>query len=112
MQATNPQLPANDDIAVKRQIVRQSLDEIAEKVGERLAQTNLNRSVFLTAPNSGDSVVMVATPLDPSDEDWSRAVEIVCEIVSALLDGMKLKSRELIYATARSTMCAADVTAE
>jgi hypothetical protein len=37
--------------------------------------------LFLTVPNSGNSLATVAAPIDPPDEDWSRVAAIVCQII-------------------------------
>ena len=54
----------------------------------------------------------MATPLDPSDYEWSQVTEIVCETVSERLNGLKLRSREMMCVMVDAGMAAADVTAD
>jgi hypothetical protein len=42
---------------------------------------------------SGASLVTVAIPIDPPDDDWSRVMVIVCQIVEEQFDTGKLRSR-------------------
>jgi hypothetical protein len=70
-----------NDIASQREIIRQSLDEIASDIGMALRDVGITFPVFITARNSGDSLATIATPLDPSDHDWERATAIVCQII-------------------------------
>jgi hypothetical protein len=88
-------LAADDSIEAKREIVRQSLDEIGVEIRKELQDADLNYAVYLVVPGSGDAVVSMMTPLDPSDEDWSRIGDIVREILSDYLDGMGLRCVEL-----------------
>lgn len=58
----------------------------------------------------GELVATIATPLDPSDDDWSRAAAIVCEIIGKKVGGGRLRSRELPCAVANSApMSAAEL---
>ena len=102
----------DDRIDAQRDLIRQSLDEIANDVGMMLRDAGLTCPVFLTVPNSGNSLTTVATPIDPSDEDWSRVMAIVSQIVEERIGTGKLRSRELRCAMATATMTAAEVTAD
>ena len=51
-------------------------------------------------PRSGDSLVSIATPLDPSDDNWERATAIACEVIGRWLGVEKLRSRPMICAIA------------
>jgi hypothetical protein len=104
-------LTAENQIESKREIIRDCLDEIIVVVESRLREAGLSSTIFLTVPYSGDSVLTMATPLDPSDELWSHIVKIVCEIVSERLNGLKLRSRDMVCAMVNAAMSAADVTA-
>jgi hypothetical protein len=103
---------ASSQIESKREIIRECLNEIIVDVERRMRAAGLNSAIFLTVPNSGDAVASIATPLDPPDDLWSRIVEIVCEVVSERLDGLKLRSQDMICAMANGAMSAADVTAD
>jgi hypothetical protein len=70
----------------------------------------LHFPVYVTVRNSGDSLATIATPLDPSDEEWSRATAIVCEVIEKKVGSGKLTSRALPCAVANSApMSAAEV---
>jgi hypothetical protein len=94
----------------QREIIRQSLNEIAADIGMTMRDAGLNFPVFLTVRDSGDSLATIATPLDPSDDDWSRAAAIVCQIIEKKVGSGKLRSRELLCAVANAApMSAAEV---
>jgi hypothetical protein len=107
-----PDSATEDQIESKREIIRGCLNEIIVDVESRLRAEGLSSAIFLTVPNSGDAVVSMATPLDPSDEDWSHIVEIVCGTVSERLNGLKLRSQDMICGAVNAKMGAADVTAD
>ena len=102
-----------NDIESQREIIRQSLDQIASDIGMALRDVGITFPVFITARNSGDSLATIATPLDPSDHDWERAAAIVCQIIGKRIGDVGLRSRELLCAVANSPpMIAADVTTD
>ena len=103
-------LPADTQIESKREIIRACLADVVVEIGDRLREAGLNAPIFLTVPLSGDAIVTMATPLDPTDDEWSHVTKIVCKTVSDRLDGIKLRGREMICAMANSTMVAADLT--
>ena len=107
-----PQLIEPTTPDAQREIIRQSLDEIATEVGTALRDAQLDFPVFLTVPNSGDSLATMACPLDPSDGDWSHASAIVCRIIGQRLGDARLCGRSLHCAVANATMGAAEVMAE
>jgi hypothetical protein len=96
----------------QREIIKQSLNEIAADVGNALRDAHLDFPVFLTVPTSGDSLATMASPLDPSREDWSHASAIVCRIIGQRLGDALLHGRPLHCAVANATMGAVDVMAE
>lgn len=55
-----------------------------------------------------------ATPLDPSDDDWQQASDIICRIMEEKIGGdTKLRNRALLSAVANAApMGAAEVTPE
>ena len=107
-----PQLVEPTTPDTQREIIQQSLDEIAAEVGIALREARLDFPVFLTVPNSGDSLATMASPLDPSDGDWSHASAIVCRIIGRRLGDVRLRGRALHCAVASATMGAADVMAD
>jgi hypothetical protein len=102
----------DDRIDAQRDLIRQSLDDIATEVRIALGNAGLTCPVFLTVPNSGNALATVATPIDPPDDDWSRVMAIVCQIVEKRFGAGKLRSRELRCAVATAAMTAAEVTAD
>ena len=102
---------STDGIDAQREMIRQSLDEIANDISMALRDAGLRFPVYLTVPNSGDALATFATPLDPSDDDWAAASGIVTRIVSKALGDIPLRNRPQKCAMARATMSAADVTA-
>jgi hypothetical protein len=106
------ELSTYNGIDAQRSVIRQSLDEIAAEVGTALRNAGLTFPVYITVRNSGDSLATIATPLDPSDGDWSRAAAIICRIVGQKIGSDSLRGRELSCAVANSApMSAAEVTA-
>ncbi len=107
-----PQIVEPTTPDAQREIIRQSLDEIAAEVATALREAHLDFPVFLTVPNSGDSLATMACPIDPSDEDWSHASAIVCRIIGKQLGDVRLRGRPLHCAVANATMGAAEVMAD
>jgi hypothetical protein len=104
-----PQLVEPTTPDAQREIIRKSLNEIAAEVGTALRDAHLAFPVYLTVPNSGESLATMACPLDPSDSDWSHASAIVCRIIGQRLGDVRLRGRPLHCAVANATMGAADV---
>jgi len=103
-------LSANEEPEGQRAIIRLALGEIAADLGVQLQAANLNYKVFLTVPNSGKSIATVATPADPTDEDWSHVSEIVCHLIGKRLGGMKFQGRTLPCVMANGAMSATEIT--
>jgi hypothetical protein len=104
-----PQTSEHTEPDGKREIVRNSLNEIAAEVATSLRGAHLDFPVYITVPNSGQSVAGMACPLDPSDSDWAHASAIVCRIIGQRLGDVRLRGRPLHCAVANATMGAADV---
>jgi hypothetical protein len=95
--------PSEDDtLHAQRDIIRESLNEIADDIGMAMRDEGLHFPVYITVRNSGDSLATIATPLDPSDDDWSRAAAIICEVIEKKIDSGKLTSRALPCAVANA----------
>jgi hypothetical protein len=82
---------AHKDPEPQRAVIRSALDEIADEIGTALRGANLDFAVYLTVPNSGDSLATMACPLDPSDAEWSQASAIVCRIIGKRLSDVGLR---------------------
>ena len=109
MDTENEDYKIDDLPDAQRDVIRRSLDAIANDVAMALRDAGLNFPVFLAVPNSGNSLATAATPLDPSDADWQRASEIVCQIVAKKVGCDRLRGRELTCAVANGMVAAADV---
>jgi hypothetical protein len=112
MDETNQQDEAIDLRYAQRDLIRQSLNEIASDLTMEMRDAGLNFPIYMTVPNSGNSVAMIATPLDESDQDWEKASAIVCRILERFIGSGRLRGRELTCVAANKSMAAADVTAE
>jgi hypothetical protein len=109
---TMPQLVEPTAPEAQRAVIRQSLDEIAAEVGVALRDAHLDFPVYITVPNSGESLATMACPLDPSNGDWSHASAIVCRIIGQRLGDARLRGRPLHCAVANATVGAAEVMAD
>ena len=102
-----------DHLYSQRETIRQSLDAIANDIGMAMRDVGLRFPVYITVRTSGNSLATIATPLDPSDTDWSRATAIACQIIQKRIGCGRLRWRELPCAVAHSQpMSAAEVTAD
>jgi len=72
----------------------------------------LDFPVYITVPHSGTSIATIATPLDPTDTQWSQAAAIVCRIIGQRLGDVRLRGRPLHCAVANAKIAAADVTSD
>ena len=111
MNTNDDQDDTNDRLESQREIIKASLNEIANDVGMMLRDVGLTFPVYITVRHSSDSLATIATPGDEPDADWSRASEIVCKIIGQKFGGGKLRSRDLLCAVANSRpISAAEVT--
>jgi hypothetical protein len=105
------ELSVDYELDEQRDLVRKSLDAIANDISMALRDAGLTFPVFLTVPSSGNSLASIATAFDPTDDDWRHASEIACQIIADRLGCGRLRGRELTCAVANGTIAAADVTA-
>jgi hypothetical protein len=102
--------PTEDDwLDERREQLKLSLDQIAAEITVVLKDEGFGFPIFLTVPSSGEATMTIATPLDPSDEDWARATEIVCRLVGARIGSQGLRSRPVPCAASGMPMGAADL---
>jgi hypothetical protein len=78
MDDIDPQIGSEMRLDAQRDIIRQSLDAIINDIRMEMRDVGLTFPVYITVRNSGDALVTIASPLDPSDEQWQRASAIVC----------------------------------
>jgi hypothetical protein len=105
-------MAADDSTEAKREIIRQSLDEIAMDITNGLRHADISYPVYICVPSSGYAIVSMMTPLDPSDQDWCCIGDIIREIISERLDGTELRSNELPCTMVNVPMGAAEITAD
>ena len=55
-------LSPDDTLNAQRDIIRQSIDEIADDIGMAMRDVGLTFPVYITVRNSGDALVTIATP--------------------------------------------------
>jgi hypothetical protein len=112
MDAIEQQAASDKTLNAQREIIRESLGEISNDIGMAMRDVGLTFPVYITVRNSGDSLVTIATSLDPSDDDWARAAAIVCQVIAKKVGCGPLRGRELPCAVANAgVLSAADVTA-
>ena len=111
---TANQYPDDDGkLDAQRDIIRQSLDAIANDIGVAMRDVGLTFQTYMTVRNSGDALVTIATTLDPSDADWQQASEIVRRIIQEKAGCGQLRGQTLPRAIANEGVInAADVTAD
>ena len=113
MNEIDPQTESDKRLDTQRDIIRQSLNEITNDIGMAMRDVGLTFPVYITVRNSGDALVTIATTLDPSDDDWRQASEIVCRIMQEKVGCGQLRGRVLPCAIANAgALNAADVTAD
>ena len=86
----------DDRLNTQRDIIRQSLDDIANDIGMAMRDVGLTFPVYMTVRNSGDALVTIATTLDPSDADWQQASEIVCRIIEEKVGCGRLRGQNCL----------------
>jgi hypothetical protein len=112
MDEIGQQIDQDDRLDAQRDIIRQSLDAIVNDIGMAMRDVGLTFPLYITVRNSGDALVTIATPLDPSNTDWQQASAIVCRTLEERVGCGHLRGRELACAIANAgAINAADVTA-
>ena len=107
MQSINQPDKTTDDLDAQRAILTKSINDVAGEIGIALKDTGLHFPVHISVRTSGDSLATIATPLDPSDNDWKHAMAIDCEVTGRRVGAKKLHGRELIYAGANAARISA-----
>jgi hypothetical protein len=113
MDANEDQMASADShCEFQRAIIRPVLNDIATELGSALRAASLEFEVFMTVPNSGKAIATLATPDDPTDDDWSEVAAIACRMIGRRLGDIRLHGRPLSCAMASSSMIATEVTAD
>ena len=103
----------DDRLNAQRDIIRQSLDVLANNIGMAMRDVGLTFPIYMAVRNSGDALVTIATTLDPSDAAWAQASAIVCRILEENVGCGRLRGQTLPYAIANAGVInAIDVTAD
>ena len=102
MDTDNEYHEIDDRLDTQRDIIRQSLDAIANDIGMAMRDVGLTFPVYMTVRNSGDALVTIATTLDPSDADWQQASAIVCRIIEEKVGCGRLRGRNTACAIANA----------
>ena len=89
------EIDQDDKLDAQRDIIRQSLNEIVNDIGMAMRDVGLTFPLYITVRNSGDALVTIATPFDPSDEEWQQASAIVCRTLEERVGCGRLGGREL-----------------
>jgi hypothetical protein len=111
MDTDNEHHEIDNTLDAQRDVIRQSLDAIINEIGMAMRDVGLTFPLYITVRNSGDALVTIATPLDPSDTDWQRASTIVCRTLEERVGCDRLRGQELASAIANAgAINAADVT--
>jgi hypothetical protein len=106
-------LSTDDKLDAQREVIRQSIDAIANDIGTAMRDVGLSFPIYITVRNSGDALVTIATSSDPSDADWQQASGIVCRPLEERVGCDRLRGRELACAIANAgAINAIDVTAD
>jgi hypothetical protein len=61
-------------------------------------------------PNRAHQLLTMMTPNDPTDAEWSEVSTIVCQVVAAKLNGMRLRTWSLPREMVNATMAVAKIT--
>ena len=97
----------------QRESIRGSLNEITNDIGMAMRDAGLGRiPIYMVIPNSGDALASLATPLEPSDEEWSRIMAIAFRVIQEKIGCGKLYSRTLSCATVNEPVAATEVTTQ
>jgi hypothetical protein len=107
-----PQICNVEDFNPDREMIRQSLDTISADIGMAMRDAGLGAiPTFVVVPNSGTALVTVMTPLDPSEAEWDRVMEIACQVIQAKLGTERLHTRGMAWTMANEPSGDPDVTA-
>jgi hypothetical protein len=101
--------PPKSSIEAQREIIRQSLPGLASEITMLIRDAGLAFPILLCIPNSGNALLTMATPHDPSDSEWAKATGIAFAPVARVLGGIEICGRPLECAMANATVSPVDV---
>jgi hypothetical protein len=94
-----------DDVAIHRARAASVLDQIARQSKQTLVAAGIDIDVFFLVPSSGDAVIIVGCPGDPSDAEWDRVAELVASIVRQSVGLAGTRCRAVACATTQDQEC-------
>ena len=103
------QQPSSDRLEQQRASLRDALQRIVDDIGTEMRTAGLNFPIFIAVRNEGPTLATAATPLDPSDQDWDRAFDIVLRTIEERIGCGRLRGQTLTCAVANAAMSAAEV---
>jgi hypothetical protein len=95
------------DLDRQRVTLKGSINQIAAEVEVALRNAGIAFPIYITVRDSGDSLATIATPTDPTDDQWRRASAIVCKIIGNWVGCDRLRGRELACAIANASRISA-----
>jgi hypothetical protein len=98
---------SNRDLDRQRVILRASINQIAAEVEVALRDAGIGFPVYISVRDSGDSLATIATPTDPTDEDWRHASAVTCKVIGDWVGSDRLRGRELACAIANASRISA-----
>ncbi len=107
MQITDEPAKATNDLDTQRAILTRSITDITNDLGTALRDAGLHFPVYITVRSSGNSLATIATPLDPSETDWDRASEVVCQVLGRWVGCERLVGWPLVCAVANAARISA-----
>jgi hypothetical protein len=70
-----------DEVTADRDRAKETLNQVAGLAKQALAENGIDLDLFFLVPNSGESILMFGTSIDPDFATWARVGEIVSAIV-------------------------------
>jgi hypothetical protein len=98
------QTQANDRCDEQRARLRPCLDDVAEEAISALQEADLTMPVYFAVPSSGSAILTFMTCHDPSDADWSKATQIICDVAGRKIQVENLIGRALRCAPSGNSM--------
>jgi hypothetical protein len=96
----------------KRQSIRDSLDQIVSEIHTAVVEAGLDYPIYVSVPSSGNSLLTIITPLDPTDGEWDRISQIACDIVAKKTGAERMASRPIACAMAGAKMGSVEVVSD
>jgi hypothetical protein len=80
----------------QRHQISTCLNELVVNVGIALADAGLSSiPIYFSIPSGGPSLMSIISPSDPSDGEWAKIEQIVCQIVGRQIGSGTLNGHEV-----------------